>query len=184
MARRPTPKQAELLAEIDAGLITSGKLEGGWRNARRDITFANVGPAAEAVIRHGWAEPTNPAGILRVLRLTATGRAALDEAQTLAEFTALPDCAEWYGLVRVARRRRGRSPIRGGGKVPDGREVRCAPCDRAARSAGGQGVAVWFTNEGGRDADREAELARATHVLRHVRGELPTPSRESTETTP
>lgn len=75
MARRPTPKQAELLSEIDAGLITSSKLEGGWRNARRDPSFANVAPAAEAVIRHGWAEPTNPAGKLRVLRLTATGRA-------------------------------------------------------------------------------------------------------------
>lgn len=181
MARRPTPKQTELLAEIDAGVVTSRRLEGGWSSGRRDPSFSLVTAAAETAIRHGWAEPTFSEGDLRVLRLTGTGRATLDEARTLAEHEALP--AEWHGLARVARRRRGNYRIRGGGKVPDGREVICTPCNRAAWSAGRMALAVWYTNEGGRDADRAAEVALARHVLAHYRGEYATPSRD-TETTP
>lgn len=188
MARRPTPRQAELLAEIADGDIMSRRIEGGWFSARRDPSFANVNARAETVIRDGWAEATNPAGKHRVLQLTDTGRVVLEEAQLLAEVEALPVelLAEWFGLVRVVRRRRGNSPIRGGGKVPDGREVRCTPCYRAARAAGSrvQDPVVWYTNEGGRDADHAAEVARAAHVLRHVHGELPTPTPDTTETTP
>jgi hypothetical protein len=81
MARRPTPRQAELLAEIADGDIMSRRIEGGWFSARRDPSFANVAASAEALIRNGWAEATNPKGSYRLLQLTDTGRAALEEAQ-------------------------------------------------------------------------------------------------------
>lgn len=45
-------------------------------------------------------------------------------------------------------------------RVADGRNVRCAVCD---------GRIVWFTNEGGRAAQRRAEVAAARHLREHIR---------------
>lgn len=77
-------------------------------------------------------------------------------------------------LVNVSRRARGRSPVKGGGKVPDGRNVHCRACEALRRSRYERGETrvtpdgtVWFTNEGGTQAQAAAEIAAGNHVLTH-----------------
>lgn len=65
--------------------------------------------------------------------------------------------------VTVIPRPRGRTPIRGMGALPFGRNVRCALC-AATDSQSGK---IWSTNEGGADGRRSAEAVAGQHILTH-----------------
>lgn len=87
-------------------------------------------------------------------------------------------------LVSVSTRSHGHSPIAGiGGSAPQGRNVTCTHCrDTHTPAAGTRPGVVWFTNEGGKDAQQEAEYEAGHHILAHARaGEatvrLPLPGR-------
>lgn len=108
---------------------------------------------------HGWVDPDS--GNVTPLGVDdSEDRIALDVYRKAEGLEAK--------TVRVAKRLRGRSPIRGLGRVPDGRNVYCMACFRA----GGDSV-VWFTNNGGAVATRAAEIAAGKHLLAHRVGTLP-----------
>lgn len=129
-----------------------------------------------ALINAGWADPSGD-----VLTLSRAGEYALRDAEGRAAYKEHSRDNGGDVLVRVTRRSRGGSPIAGGGKVPDGRNVVCDDCYKAARAryeAGETRVrgerTVWFTNEGGAPAQGEAEIAAGRHILRHLAGDLDT----------
>lgn len=65
--------------------------------------------------------------------------------------------------VSVTARNRGRSSIRGAGRLPVGRNVWCKLC----ADADPKNHLIWFTNEGGAEARRAAEAAAGEHILTH-----------------
>lgn len=108
---------------------------------------------------HGWVDPESGT-------VTDSGLSGVASREALDIFRDAEGVEARN--VRVTKRNRGRSPIRGVGRVPDGRNVMCMACFRA----GGDSI-VWFTNESYAPAQRAAEIAAGKHILRHRSGALP-----------
>lgn len=169
VTRIPTAKQTEMLAAIaadpKAGYL-SGGMQGSWTYYLNDVACT---AAMERLINNGWVvlhEYPGPVGSVN-LELTPAGASALLDGQDLIDWSALEYTPE-LPRVHVGRRRLGNHPVRGMGRVPDGRQVSCfeKDCpDVAARKT----VVIWFTNETGASAQRDAELAQRRHGLAHVR---------------
>lgn len=150
--RRPTAAQVKLITALRAG-------------DRPERVTAPL----QKLIDNGWV--TEPD---RGLALTALGDLRLDQEFDVAEYLALP--VDQRPRVYVEPRTLGRSPIKGMRGPRPGRNVKCWDCYRVAKDQGTYADSVvWYTNESGAAAERDAEAARARHALRHARGELPTP---------
>lgn len=166
--RLPTPNQSHILTALrDAETVFTIR-DGGI--APGLATKAQVA----ALINAGWADPSDD-----VLTLSPAGAVALGDAEGRAAYREHSRDHGGDMRVRVTKRPRGRSSIAGGGKVADGRNVVCNDCyevEQARYEAGETRVraerTVWFTNEGGAPAQREAEIAAGHHILRHLSGDL------------
>lgn len=164
----PRATQRGMLKQLrDAGLVVKQDDGRVWP---RIGTPSQVAALEEA----GWVTSESNA-----LALTPAGFEALEDADALAAYRESADQE-----VRVTRRARGRSPIKGVANPGDGRNVRCNYCYRAARAAVAAGQSrgqpdsiVWFSNQAGANAQRAAEIAAGKHLLRHASGELSSPKR-------
>lgn len=87
-------------------------------------------------------------------------------------FRSLP--AERQGLVWIEPRERGYTRIRPRRRMSAGRDVYCSECPR------GRVDPVWFTNEPGDKARRQAQLAAARHLRGHLSA-APEPARSEAE---
>lgn len=165
--RLPTANQARILAALrDAETtftIHDGAIAPGLATKKQVASLINA----------GWADPSDG-----VLTLSGNGEIALGDAEGRAAYRehSLDNGGDMR--VRVKKRSRGGRSIFGG-KTPDGRNVTCNDCYRAAQArfeAGETRVRgdsiVWFTNESGAAAQREAEIAAGKHILRHLSGDL------------
>lgn len=131
-----------------------------------------------ALIEKGWADPSGD-----VLTLSPAGEAVLAEAEAYAAYREHSRDHGGDMSITVVKRSRGMNHrALGGGRAPAGRNVRCSDCYRTAvakHEAGETRVmadpVVWFTNESGAPAQREAEIAAGKHILRHLTGDLATP---------
>lgn len=166
--KRPTASQVRILTALrDAETtftIRDGRIAPGLATKKQ----------VAALIAAGWADPSD-----NVLTLSHAGKAALRDAEGYAAYKEHSRDHGGDMQVRVTKRPRGRSPIAGVGKVADGRNVTCTDCYLVAQAryeAGETRVrgerTVWFTNESGAPAQREAEIAAGHHILRHLTGDL------------
>lgn len=138
-----------------------------------DGTFTSKGPAAEEL-----GVQLDAAAEQRAERAAQRK----EDRERKAAYEVLPH--EIRSEIRVTRRPRGRHPVRGMGKVPDGFNVDCSFCFREGRRAHEAGVTrisptatTWYTNEGGAAAKADANRAMQDHAIRHGSGELPSPPR-------
>lgn len=167
MTRLPRAAQANILTALrDAETvfhIRDGKIAPGL------ATKAQVA----ALDKAGWVEERGG-----VLVLTWSGQSVLADVEALAIYREQSRDHGGPHSAQVSKRPRGRNAI-GGGSAPAGRNVNCSDCYKAAvakREAGETRVradpVVWFTNESGAAAQREAEIAAGKHILRHLSGDL------------
>lgn len=172
--RMPTAQQTDLLVAVGEARIIE---HGGMRGMASFYLLPPGSPmdgkpvtaAVERLVERGWIdlpEYPGPVGSAPV-GLTSLGRAVCDEARDWYAYETIPYADR--PRVRVGRRSRGNNPIRGHGKVPDGRNVTCSEPTCTSRN-GYQ--PVWFTNESGPVAQRDAETAMRRHAMGHVRGEF------------
>lgn len=180
--RRPTEKQVTLLRAVADGQVRAYGGRSGEPTYRGNLGYglAPVTSDVKRLLTAGWVEHDEPGGDnnIATLRLTRIGEALLRDADDRAEFHAIPDSEK--PNVRVTRRDLGRSAIRGMGGPGVGRNVDCWDCYNTARAAGRYAdPTVWFTNESGQAAQRDALQALIRHTLRHTRGEISTPEARS-----
>lgn len=167
MERLPRPRQAQLLTQIRDGHVTVDGEKYRAKPAADRSKGRNVTAQVAVIRNHDWVEDAEDG-----LVLTSYGNEALADATAVATVAAMP--AQDRPRVSITRRRRGNHAVAGMGKVPDGRNVECWDCyqqQQADHEAGTTRyrpeLVVWFTNEGGREAQREAEIALARHVMTH-----------------
>ena len=165
MEKLPNQKQRQIIAELvshDGAVILK---DGVLADSRGDEVSIKA-TALIPMVEQEWLDVDSDGRVT----VTAKGVGEAEDAEALVLFRKdAPD------FIQVTMRARGRSPIRGGGPVPKGRNVICRPCGKAAHAAGrsffGSNV-VWFTNESGAEAGWSAKLAAARHYRRHVSGDL------------
>lgn len=138
----PTTSQAAILTDL-----------------RNDATIKIPSKTLFTLWERGWVHPESG-------EVTPSGLFAVESKEALDAYRN-PIGAESRN-IRVGKRSRGNSPIRGMGRMPDGRNVMCMACFRA----GGKSP-LWFTNESGAPAQRAAEIAAGKHILAHRSGALP-----------
>jgi hypothetical protein len=148
MSRRlPSHTQLTLINRIKAGGVLAtapGTLQ----------TSKTVAANVNRLVINGWAaEPGTYPGLVVV---TERGQRVADEARDLEDW----ELREENHLIRVGKRQ---------GPRPAGRNVHCyfEGCERAAKA--GPGKVVWFTNESGAPAEKEARIAAARHGMAHLR---------------
>lgn len=168
MNRLPASRQVRLLTQIRDGQVITDGDQHFIKSATANSPGRNVTDRVAALTRNGWVEQTSDG-----LALTGDGETSLADASAIAQATAVP--ASQRPRVAITRRPRGNRPYGSRSRVPDGRNVTCYTCyeRQKADSEAGQDryrpdPIVWFTNEGGREADREAEVALAWHILKHL----------------
>jgi hypothetical protein len=173
--RRPTEKQVALLHAVADGKGTAHPDFRSGTGYRVDGQAATVD--VRSLVNNGWAEHDPDVGTVaeptpQTLSLTWYGQAVLRDADDRAEYEAIP--LDQRPRVTITRRRLGSRPIRGFNTPFMGRNVECSDCYLAARAEGRRADSVvWYRNESGREADREAEIALIRHTLAHTRGEIP-----------
>jgi hypothetical protein len=175
--RRPTANQIDLLRAVRDGKVSGNATHGGGEGYYRQVNAIEavaVTRDVERLVTRDWVDfdGVYSGGVgSRDVILTTEGAAVLADAEEWEEFARVQQ--SWPG-IRIRRRARGNHPIAGWGKAPDGREIECGVCIARRKEdpeahRGRIYDPVWYTNEGGREADKEAEIAHRDHVLKHAR---------------
>lgn len=164
----PTVRQLALLEQIDDDQVY-GEIEDQGDGSvgmvyRLRPGAKDISPRVDALINRGWAQSFETT---RRVTLTVDGVLAKQAAEYARRVNSLPYDHPLLRLVRVVARPRGRSSA--------GRNLKCFICYDLAKENFDAGLVrarpdalVWYTNESGAPAQREAERRREAHIVSHL----------------
>jgi DNA-binding MarR family transcriptional regulator len=180
---RPTKPQLEVLETLDSAIVEARGAEGYATHFYHYVNGVEVRfstRVVESLIKYGWVsytpDPDNLDFYKVQLTLTRKGRDILRREREYTDYEAIP--AEHLPRARVTKRPLGGSAIKGMPGPGMGRNVDCWTCYENAKAKHQAGLTrtqpspvVWFINESGQKAQREAERALRLHCVWHFRQE-------------